>query len=445
MPEVGMEILPSLFWLPQRPSARAIKPSSTPASRSVQGELPPSPRLVLQGGPRLGHMEEMEIDAAALGLDVRPYKLLLYEHGGHFKFHRDTEKEDCMFGTMILQPDAVWARGTGYFQTVFFCDCEHKLSEVTRGTVQKYGWDECYSGAIEPGLSESKDKKPGIISFAERLRESGLQDAVCGYDREALKIVSMAPAVSLFLARCLVRVVKKWGESSVPRMEEFWEKKLEVCKASWEEQAGRSTKQHQGFGYRGGLKFRLYEEGRDGRDGKLQKLDKLQKEGRRKLSKAVDLEFQGCHDAAMAFARRGIEISSGDVLMWITRRGSSFYIYVPILCFHGIRAFIREVPWRCENQSEMGESKENCGEHEVAGLFGVKKNEKVTWLFLELFSGTFEKCGCNMRELVEVAIWLGDEETVRSLVKCTRSGSRWRMLPSTNDSLFILLDLHYTS
>ncbi|EFJ24226.1 hypothetical protein SELMODRAFT_414778 [Selaginella moellendorffii] len=76
----------------------------------------------------------------------------------------------------------------------------------------------------------------------------------------------------------------------------------------------------------------------------------------------------------------------------------------------------------------MGGSKENCGEHEVVGLFAVKKDEKVTWLFLELFSGMFEKCGCNMRDLVEVAIWLGDEETVRSLVKCTRSGFGWRML-----------------
>ncbi|EFJ07183.1 hypothetical protein SELMODRAFT_430028 [Selaginella moellendorffii] len=35
--------------------------------------------------------------------DVRLYKLLLHEKGGHLQFHRDTEKADGMFGTMILQ------------------------------------------------------------------------------------------------------------------------------------------------------------------------------------------------------------------------------------------------------------------------------------------------------------------------------------------------------
>ena len=31
------------------------------------------------------------------------YKLLLYEEGGHFKPHTDSEKEDGMFGTLIVQ------------------------------------------------------------------------------------------------------------------------------------------------------------------------------------------------------------------------------------------------------------------------------------------------------------------------------------------------------
>ena len=32
-----------------------------------------------------------------------PYKFLLYKPGGHFKMHRDTEKEDRMFATMVVQ------------------------------------------------------------------------------------------------------------------------------------------------------------------------------------------------------------------------------------------------------------------------------------------------------------------------------------------------------
>lgn len=33
-----------------------------------------------------------------------PYKLLIYGPGGHFKAHRDTEKLDAMFGSLIVTP-----------------------------------------------------------------------------------------------------------------------------------------------------------------------------------------------------------------------------------------------------------------------------------------------------------------------------------------------------
>ena len=36
-------------------------------------------------------------------IDLHLYKLLLYETGGFFKPHRDTEKEDKMFATLIIQ------------------------------------------------------------------------------------------------------------------------------------------------------------------------------------------------------------------------------------------------------------------------------------------------------------------------------------------------------
>ncbi|EFJ36725.1 hypothetical protein SELMODRAFT_403361 [Selaginella moellendorffii] len=97
----------------------------------------------------------MGLDSTALELDVKLYKLLLYEAGGHFKFHRDTEKEDGMFATMILQLPTSTGHSGGalavrqgrqgcefdfsdgssshYFSTIFFCDCEHLLKEVTSG------------------------------------------------------------------------------------------------------------------------------------------------------------------------------------------------------------------------------------------------------------------------------------------------------------------------
>eukprot|EP00803_Ostreobium_quekettii_P000681 evm.model.scf_314EXC.6 EVM.evm.TU.scf_314EXC.6 scf_314EXC:28582-31329(-) len=93
------------------------------------------------------------IGAAELGMEARLYKLLLYEAGGHFKPHRDTEKEEGMFGTLIVQLQAgheggalvvthkgesktfAFADGSeeGVFYAAFFADCEHKLEKVTSG------------------------------------------------------------------------------------------------------------------------------------------------------------------------------------------------------------------------------------------------------------------------------------------------------------------------
>jgi hypothetical protein len=46
--------------------------------------------------------------ASAMGVNVRNvmaklYQLLLYESGGHFKRHKDTERSKGMFGTLVVQ------------------------------------------------------------------------------------------------------------------------------------------------------------------------------------------------------------------------------------------------------------------------------------------------------------------------------------------------------
>ena len=86
---------------------------------------------------------------------MRPilYKMLLYETGGHFSRHRDTEKEPGMFATMVVQLPSRYTGGglvvhhggiatkhdwsarsdDGFFATAFFADCEHELLEVTSG------------------------------------------------------------------------------------------------------------------------------------------------------------------------------------------------------------------------------------------------------------------------------------------------------------------------
>lgn len=99
--------------------------------------------------------------AADLGVTgevvAEPYKLLLYEKGGHFLAHRDTEKigdEGDMFGTLIIalpsehQGGQLLIRHDGQEITIdfskpsknhllrhaaFFADCEHEVLPVTAG------------------------------------------------------------------------------------------------------------------------------------------------------------------------------------------------------------------------------------------------------------------------------------------------------------------------
>mmetsp|Transcript_22770 Transcript_22770/g.31712 ORF Transcript_22770/g.31712 Transcript_22770/m.31712 type:complete len:482 (+) Transcript_22770:74-1519(+) len=92
----------------------------------------------------------------SLGLDSPPhctlYKLLLYEPGSFFKPHRDTEKEDKMFGTLVIQLPSKYEGGQLVVQhkleaklfdfshnpfdmvfTAFYCDCQHEVKPVTSG------------------------------------------------------------------------------------------------------------------------------------------------------------------------------------------------------------------------------------------------------------------------------------------------------------------------
>jgi hypothetical protein len=82
------------------------------------------------------------------------YKLLVYEEGGHFLRHRDTEKLEAMFGTLIIAlpsaheggrllvrhggrevaVDFSGQQGLRQFQSAaFFADCEHEVEPVRSG------------------------------------------------------------------------------------------------------------------------------------------------------------------------------------------------------------------------------------------------------------------------------------------------------------------------
>lgn len=93
-----------------------------------------------------------------LGIEAKvsalPYKLLIYEKGGHFLPHRDTEKLDAMFGTLIIALPSAHEGGTLHIRhngrevlvgfgansgwrdfqfAALFADCEHEVKPVRSG------------------------------------------------------------------------------------------------------------------------------------------------------------------------------------------------------------------------------------------------------------------------------------------------------------------------
>jgi 2OG-Fe(II) oxygenase superfamily len=87
------------------------------------------------------------------GIHANLYKMLVYETGGHFTPHRDTEKEDGMFGTFIIQLPSAFTGGAISFEhtdetktfdlsqgsdksfhyIAFYADCKHQIHTVESG------------------------------------------------------------------------------------------------------------------------------------------------------------------------------------------------------------------------------------------------------------------------------------------------------------------------
>ena len=105
------------------------------------------PRLVTEVCKALG------VDDDRLKVEAHFYKLLLYEAGGHFKKHQDTEKEQGMFGSLLIQLPAEYEGGdlvvahnrkqiriacaddsaNRCCYSAFYSDCEHTLEPVKAG------------------------------------------------------------------------------------------------------------------------------------------------------------------------------------------------------------------------------------------------------------------------------------------------------------------------
>lgn len=106
------------------------------------------------------------------------YKVLLYEQGGFFDFHRDTEKEDGMIATLVVQLPSHFSGGevtvrqnerekkfecnedstfSAYYVS-FYCDCPHMVEPVTSGYRLALIYNLKYSGSDKISIIDNNSQ-----------------------------------------------------------------------------------------------------------------------------------------------------------------------------------------------------------------------------------------------------------------------------------------------
>ena len=121
-------------------------------------------------------------------ISASPYKLLIYGKGGHFKAHKDTEKLDAMFGTLVIalpskhEGGRLFVRHDGreievdfsreeqrhdFQHAAFFADCEHEVEPVRSG----YRCCVVYNLRLDQG-------DPGLLNLSLTAQARGLLPAL---------------------------------------------------------------------------------------------------------------------------------------------------------------------------------------------------------------------------------------------------------------------------
>ena len=128
------------------------------------------------------------LDSKSLQIEAHLYKLLLYKEGGHFKKHRDTEKEKGMFGSLIVQLESEHEGGELIVEhngivkkycfatnsadkpafVAFFSDCEHTLHAVTSGLRLVLAFNLVMTNAT-PSTTVPQEELPSAVKTYELL------------------------------------------------------------------------------------------------------------------------------------------------------------------------------------------------------------------------------------------------------------------------------------
>lgn len=129
-----------------------------------------------------------QLGLPAHGLEARLYKLLIYEPGGFFVSHRDSEKHDRMVASMVVALPNPFeggelivrhgpveqrvkfqeaASGAAPCYAAFYADCEHELRRVTHGLRLALA----YNLVVKPGPARRLNAKPatGVDKLANSI------------------------------------------------------------------------------------------------------------------------------------------------------------------------------------------------------------------------------------------------------------------------------------
>ncbi|KAI9983694.1 hypothetical protein PInf_007761 [Phytophthora infestans] len=191
------------------------------------------------------------------------YKLLVYGEGGHFLKHQDTEKEDGMIATLVVQPPSTHEGGdlivyrngqvehrhdfgkadatAAYFPhyAVHYSDAEHALEEVTKGYCLALVYSICLPESkyhlkrdqnmtmsdelanVIKGMGPDNDSFALLLSHEYTKKSIGElgTDALKGVDgarvrvlEEANNLVPSDKKLRLFLVKLVVKVVAALSE-----------------------------------------------------------------------------------------------------------------------------------------------------------------------------------------------------------------------------------------
>jgi len=114
-------------------------------------------------------------------LEVRPYKLVIYQEGGHFDAHRDTVRGEGHIGTLVVILNSEYTGGelevthggrsetvTGAYSWVaMYGDCVHQIHPVTSGTRVSLIYDIYSIGAVSfEKCSASRNGKEDVHAHA---------------------------------------------------------------------------------------------------------------------------------------------------------------------------------------------------------------------------------------------------------------------------------------